>query len=163
MIAISIACTGLQAHPLDTTEYYTTRSLPWSTRIMPEISDDFPVYADKYPDDLPVNSPPEYKVGYKQPPREHQFKKDQSGNASGRPKKGPDIRKNLYEDIDREIQKSMQSGGKRMTKWRAFVKELVDAAAKGDRHARKDLLEIMRDTKRWASSAGVTFILEDSQ
>ena len=151
---------GLQDHPLDTTEYYTTRSLPWSMQAMPEISDDLPVYADKYPDDLPVNSPPEYKVGYKQPSREHQFKKDQSGNASGRPKKGPDIRKNLYEDIDREMQKRMQSGGKRTTKWQAFVEELVDA---GDRHARKDLLEIMRDTKRWASSAGVTFILEDSQ
>ena len=66
---------GLQDHPLDTTEYYTTRSLPWSMQAMPEISDDLPVYADKYPDDLPVNSPPEYKVGYKQPPREHQFKK----------------------------------------------------------------------------------------
>ena len=68
MIAISIACTGLQAHPLDTTEYYTTRSLPSSTRIMPEISDDFPVYAEKYPGDVPVNPPPEYKVGYKRPP-----------------------------------------------------------------------------------------------
>ena len=92
--------------------------------------------------------------------RENQYRRGQSGNPSGRPKGRPDIRKNLYEDIDREMQKRMQSGGKRTTKWQAFVEELVDA---GDRHARKDLLEIMRDTKRWASSAGVTFILEDSQ
>ena len=85
VIAISIACTGLQAHPLDTTEYYTTRSLPWSMQAMPEISDDLPVYADKYPDDLPVNSPPEYKVGYKQPPRSTSSKKtNQATPADGR-------------------------------------------------------------------------------
>ena len=154
---------GLQDHPLDTTEYYTTRSLPWSMQAMPEISDDFPVYAEKLPDDVPVNPAQEYKVGYKQPPREHQFKKDQSGNTSGRPKKRPDIRKNLYEDIDREMQKRICVDGKWMTKWQAFIKTLVDAAANGDRYARKQLLEIMGDAKRWASGAGVTFILEDSQ
>ena len=98
VIAISIACTGLQDHPLDTTEYYTTRSLPSSTRIMPEISDDFPVYAEKYPGDVPVNPPPDYKVGYKRPPRENQYRRGQFGNPSGCPKDRPDIRKNLYED-----------------------------------------------------------------
>lgn len=29
----------------------------------------------------------DYEVGYKRPPREHQFKPGQSGNPKGRPKK----------------------------------------------------------------------------
>ena len=154
---------GLQDHPAQHDRALHDPLTCLEYTIMSETHDELPTYAEKYPDEVPVNPTPEYKVGYKRPPREHQFKKDQSGNPSGKPKKRPDIRKNLYEDIDRAMQKRICVDGERMTKWQAFIKALVDAAANGDRHARKELLEIMADTKRWASSAGVTFILEDSQ
>jgi hypothetical protein len=123
-------------------------------------------YAEKYTADGPVNPPDEYKIGYGKPPKENQYQKGKSGNPSGRPKNRPDIRKSLYDDIDREMQKlipdALRGNRKHITKWRKFVRQLVDDAADGDRDARRDLLQILKDSKWWAGGLGLVFVLEDS-
>ena len=79
-------------------------------------------------------------VGYKHPPREHQFRPGQSGNPSGRPKGARNFRSELREELsevvtvrdgDREIQVSKQ---------RALIKSLVAAAIDGNQRAAASVL-----------------------
>jgi hypothetical protein len=79
-------------------------------------------------------------VGYKRPPREHQFPSGQSGNPSGRPKGARNFRSELREELsevitvhdgDREIQISKQ---------RALIKSVVAAAIDGNQRAAASVL-----------------------
>jgi Family of unknown function (DUF5681) len=79
-------------------------------------------------------------VGYKHPPREHQFRPGQSGNPSGRPKGARNFKLELREELgelitvrdgDREIQVSKQ---------RALIKSLVGAAIDGNQRAAASVL-----------------------
>lgn len=74
-------------------------------------------------------------VGYKSPPEHSRFRKGQSGNPSGRPKRpanfGDDLMAELAEVID------IQEGGKRkrITKQRALIKALTAGGIKGNARA----------------------------
>ena len=79
-------------------------------------------------------------VGYKHPPRAHQFRPGQSGNPSGRPKGARNFRSELREELsevvtvrdgDREIQVSKQ---------RALIKSVVAAAIDGNQRAAASVL-----------------------
>jgi hypothetical protein len=79
-------------------------------------------------------------VGYKRPPREHQFRPGQSGNPSGRPKGARNFKSELREELselvtvrdgDREIEVSKQ---------RALIKSLVAAAIDGNQRAAASVL-----------------------
>jgi Family of unknown function (DUF5681) len=81
-------------------------------------------------------------VGYKRPPREHQFRPGQSGNPSGRPKGARNFKSELREELgelvtirdgEREIQVSKQ---------RALIKSLVAAAIEGNQRAAASVLAI---------------------
>lgn len=77
----------------------------------------------------------DYEVGYKRPPREHQFKKGQSGNPKGRRKKPKPIPRNFDTDVRNEFKEivSVQVGGKpeQMTKQQAFIRKLFSEALSG--------------------------------
>jgi hypothetical protein len=79
-------------------------------------------------------------VGYKRPPREHQFRPGQSGNPSGRPKGARNFKSELREELselvtvrdgDREIEVSKQ---------RALIKSMVAAAIDGNQRAAASVL-----------------------
>ena len=81
-------------------------------------------------------------VGYKHPPRAHQFRPGHSGNPTGRPKGARNFKSELREELselvtirdgEREIQVSKQ--------W-ALIKTLVAAAIKGNQRAAATLLAI---------------------
>jgi hypothetical protein len=81
-------------------------------------------------------------VGYKHPPRDHQFRSGQSGNPSGRPKGSRNFKSELRDELselitfregDREIQISKQ---------RALIKSLVASAIEGNQRAAATLLAI---------------------
>jgi hypothetical protein len=75
-----------------------------------------------------------YPVGYGRPPLEHQFKPGESGNPSGRPKGVHSFSSDLCEELAGLV--SIKGGdGSVVTRQRAIVKVLVDAALAGDQRA----------------------------
>jgi len=74
-------------------------------------------------------------VGYGNPPVHSRFKKGQSGNPTGRPKKQP----SLIDDLKAELAEVIQvtEGGKvrRLTKQRAVAKSMTAQSIKGDPRA----------------------------
>lgn len=79
----------------------------------------------------------DYEVGYKKPPKEHQFKPGQSGNSKGRPKLVQDFKSDFQDELEETI--TLKEGGsvKTMTKQRAVIKRLITSALNGNAAAIK--------------------------
>jgi hypothetical protein len=96
---------------------------------------------------VPASAPPEeedYKVGPGRPPKQHQFKPGQSGNPKGGKRKKRSLVSKLKEQFERVFsQKLKVTQGDRqrfITRWVAGLEQLSIQFAKGDRHARRDVL-----------------------
>ena len=98
-----------------------------------------------------------YTVGKGKPPKEHQFKRGQSGNPRGRPKKKPD---EFYDSLASELQKLaiIESDGKQLwvTNMRAIVKKVVDKAKNGNMQSVKLILEFLKK-----SGGNLNFVIEE--
>jgi hypothetical protein len=79
-------------------------------------------------------------VGYKHPPREHQFRRGQSGNPSGRPNGARNFRSELREELSELI--TVRDGEReiQVSKQRALIKSLVAAAIDGNQRAAASVL-----------------------
>jgi hypothetical protein len=88
----------------------------------------------------------EYRVGPGRPPKEHQFKPGQSGNPNGarrRPRSiAPDLKALFERALSRKVTLRQGEQEKIITKAAAGIEQLVNQFAKGDRHARRDLLTL---------------------
>jgi len=81
----------------------------------------------------------DYEIGYGKPPKHTQFKKGQSGNPLGRPKKKravPDL-------IEKVLSEEVMVSGKKRSKRELFVIALVNDAIKGNATARRLLLSYL--------------------
>jgi len=89
---------------------------------------------------------PEYKVGPGRPPKEYQFKPGQSGNPKGAKRKKPTIDFDLKAAFERALKRTatLKRGEKEreVTMAEAGIEQLVAQYAKGDRHARRDVMEL---------------------
>ena len=99
--------------------------------------------------DAPLTTGPsdqQYRVGPGRPPKEYQFKPGQSGNPKGARRKSRSIALDLKALFERALsgKVTLRQGEqeKIITKAAAGIEQLVNQFAKGDRHARRDLLAL---------------------
>src|SRR5215218_3535833 len=91
---------------------------------------------------MPVNS--DNATGYQRPPKHTQFKKGQSGNPRGRPKHKSSFATDL-DAVLREKLVMIENGREiRVTKQKAIIRTLTDAAIKKDIRAVGALLACIR-------------------
>ncbi len=81
-----------------------------------------------------------YEVGRGRPPISTRFEKGKSGNPSGRPKKMPTFRTELLAELG-ELMPA--GGGDRVSKQRAVIRKLIDAALGGNLRATGALFSIL--------------------
>ena len=88
----------------------------------------------------------EYRIGPGRPPREYQFKPGQSGNPKGAKRKPPSLEPDLKAALKQALNKkiTLKQGDKVrvVTMATAGIEQLVAQYAKGDRHARRDLIAL---------------------
>lgn len=89
-----------------------------------------------FPDDDDDN-----EVGYRKPPKGSRFKKGQSGNPLGRPKK----KRTNAELLNDLLEEKIKVGDKIMTKREALYLSLVNDAIKGKASARNTVLALVND------------------
>jgi hypothetical protein len=83
-------------------------------------------------------------TGYRKPPRRSQFKKGQSGNPKGRPKKTSTFQADLNDELHEKLLVTENGRTKKITKQRLFIKTLTTAAIKKDIKAVNALLACIR-------------------
>jgi Family of unknown function (DUF5681) len=79
-------------------------------------------------------------VGYKRPPRAHQFQPGQSGNPSGRPKGARNFKSELREELSELVTIREGERDVQVSKQRALIKNLVAAAIDGNQRAAASVL-----------------------
>ena len=94
----------------------------------------------------PGGATAEYRVGPGFPPREHQFKPGQSGNPQGARKRppsiAPDLKILLQAALSKKITLTIGDKERLLTRAAAGIEQLVEQFARGDRYARRDLLDL---------------------
>lgn len=83
----------------------------------------------------------EDEVGYGKPPKQHRFKKGQSGNPAGRPKKEKSDQ-GVRAILERIGTEEVEIGGRRMTFREVELRALQHKAAKGDVAASRHLMKL---------------------
>jgi Family of unknown function (DUF5681) len=81
------------------------------------------------------NSTKKTIVGYRRPPVEHQFKRGQSGNPGGRPKGVRNFTSDLLQELAGFVSIKDGDSSVQVTRQRAIVKAVVNAALEGDQRA----------------------------
>jgi Family of unknown function (DUF5681) len=94
----------------------------------------------------PDSTDQDYRVGPGRPPKEYQFKPGQSGNPKGARRKprsiAPDLKALFERALSGKVTLRQGEQEKIITKAAAGIEQLVNQFAKGDRHARRDLLSL---------------------
>ena len=88
-----------------------------------------------------TNSSATYKVGYRSPPREHQFRPGQSGYRKGRPKGSKNTPTLLREILDRKIEVRSASAIRKISVREAILTRFTESALKGDTKSAAFLLQ----------------------
>jgi len=91
----------------------------------------------------------EYKVGPGYPPKEHQWKLGcPSPNPAGRKRKVvsvlPDLKKIFEAEISKKVKAKQNGKEVQLSKLSLGIVKLVNSFAQGDRHARKDFMEMAK-------------------
>ena len=92
----------------------------------------------------PAEPAASYDVGYCKPPKHSRFREGRSGNPKGRPKRPPTIDREMREALEQALGRKVPvKEGERtrvITFAQAGIEQLVHQYARGDRHARRDVI-----------------------
>src|SRR5690348_10272472 len=116
--------------------------------------------ADEHPSSMPPkHKPVGYEVGYRRPPKQHQFQKGQSGNRKGRPKGRRSFLSLLDDALNEHVMVHEGGQRKKIKKRVAAAKQIANKAASGDYRTIKLLVELDQSPE-WGEKvnheAGVT-------
>jgi hypothetical protein len=78
------------------------------------------------------NTPDDYEVGYRKPPKNRQFQKGVSGNPKGRPKKTLDFDSELLREVKSFVTLNDNGVRRRISKLQGIVKQLTNKAMSGN-------------------------------
>ena len=86
-----------------------------------------------------------YEVGYRRPPKDRQFKKGQSGNPTGRPKRKPKLSliRALLEELDRPTTIVENGKSYEITTRDALMKQAIKACMAGNPRSLNALRDLM--------------------
>jgi hypothetical protein len=82
------------------------------------------------------------QVGYKKPPRSHQFLPGQSGNPAGRPRGARSVKSDLRDELAELVPFRLGNQAVQLSKQRVVIKKLVGAAIEGDARALSTVLSV---------------------
>src|SRR6476646_213098 len=99
---------------------------------------------EEEPSEAPADDQDPYEVGYKRPPKAHQFKKGQSGNPRGRKKGAKTFVAMLRAQVGQKIKISVGGKVRTVPLAEAFLMNLCRRALEGDRVATAQLLSLMQ-------------------
>ena len=88
----------------------------------------------------------EYAANYRKPPLHTRFKKGQSGNPRGRPKK--DLPALLVAALNEPVYVTTNGRRRRITKREAIVARMVNESARANLRATKMLIDMMKDAEK---------------
>ncbi|MGH7048687.1 MAG: DUF5681 domain-containing protein [Stellaceae bacterium] len=89
---------------------------------------------------------PDYEVGYGRPPKAGQVKPGERRNPAGRPRGSPNMRGVLGRALQKKIPVPQGDKTCKVPGWQAITDTAVLQAARGDRHARKDIFALVVKT-----------------
>lgn len=84
-----------------------------------------------------------HSVGYKNPPKETQFKKGHSGNPSGRPKRRSSFSETFLAGLEKNIHVTVNGRQQSLCWLEALANLIVLGAAKGDRKMTRLLIDLL--------------------
>jgi hypothetical protein len=96
---------------------------------------------------MPLENQRYYAVGYGGPPAHSRFKKGQSGNPWGRPSGAKNLKTVLNEALNERVIVFENGRRRKITKFLAIIKQVVNQSAKADWRHTKILLDIIRDIR----------------
>jgi hypothetical protein len=83
-----------------------------------------------------------YRVGYKRPPKEHQFKPGESGNARGRRRGAKGLKTIIKKELSERVRITENGATRSISKMELLIKRLVEKGGKGDYKSLAKLLEL---------------------
>ncbi len=105
-----------------------------------------------------------YEVGYRKPPKEHQFRKGVSGNRKGRPKGFKNVRTIIAEMLDQKVDLKINGQHQRMPYRAALLQRLFSDALNGKFNAIQTVMQFIKDISEGdASPARQEGIAEDDR
>lgn len=98
-----------------------------------------------------------YEVGYRKPPKKHQFKKGEVNNPRGRGAKRPladdeSLIAAILAEMEQSIDITEGSRSKRVRKTQVLAKSLMNKAMKADPQAVRTLIALLKDAGTWGGS-----------
>src|ERR1700745_3985945 len=114
---------------------------------------------------MPPKTPPDYVVGYGQPPLHTRFQKGRSGNPKGRPRGKKNVSTLLSAALDAAIIVVENGRRKKISKREAIITQLVNKSASADLKATQIVLAMLQDVEARAdnSSDSAAFTAADQE